>query len=101
MDSNVVACDLSIATRAAVLEVDESTPSDSMVRDLVLDQLAENISSDLQLVDVRGLTSPTSSGPVKSVEQKKRKVSAMNFALAHFKLKTKKTTKYVYMKRRT
>lgn len=98
MDSSVVADDLSVATGVTVLETDESTPFDPMVRYLVLDQLVENISSDLQSEDVRGLTCPTSSGPVKSVEQKKRKASATDFASAHFKLKTKKMTKYVYMK---
>ena len=97
MDSNVVTRDLPVATGVTILEVDESTPSDPIVRDLVLDQLVENISFDLQSKDVRGLTSPTSSGPVKSVEQKKKKASATDFASARFKLKTKKTTKY-YMK---
>lgn len=100
MESKMVVHDLPVATRTTVLEVDESTPSDPMVRDLILDQLVENISSDLQLEEVRGLTSLAGSGPVKSVEQKKRKASAMDFALAHFKLKTWKMTKYVYMKGR-
>ena len=90
MDPKVVAQDLPVATEATVLEVNESTPSDQMVRDLILDQLVENISSDLQSEDVRGLISTTGSEPEKLVEQKKRKASMMDFALARFKLKTKK-----------
>ena len=94
----MVAEDLPVATEATVLETDETTPSDPMVRDLILDQLVENISSDLRSVDVMGLTSPTGSGPVKSVENKKRKASATDFAPTRFKLKTKETTKYIHMK---
>ena len=96
----VVVHDLSVAIKVTVLEIDETTPSDPMVRDLILDQLVENISSDLQSVDVRDITSPSSLGPMKSVEKKKMRVSATDFAPARFKLKTKKTTKYVYMKQK-
>ena len=39
--------DLIVATVATVLETDETAPTDPMVRDLVLDQLVENLSSDL------------------------------------------------------
>ena len=98
MDPNVVTQDLPVATAVTVLEIDESTSSDQMVRDLVLDQLVDTISSDLQLEDGRGLTNPTDSGPVNLVEQKKRKASMTDFASARFKLKTKKMTRYVYMK---
>ena len=82
---------------ATVLETDETTPSNPMFMDLVLDQLVENISSDLRLEDAAGLTSPTGPGPVKPVE-KKRKTSVTDFASAHFKIKTKKTSRYVYKK---
>ena len=97
----MVAQDLPVATKLTILEADESTPSDQMDRDLIVDQLVKNISSDLQLEDVRGLTSLTGSGPGKLVEQKKRKASVTDFASARFKLKTKKMTRYIYMKRRT
>lgn len=97
MDSNAVAQGLLVATVAAVLEIDETTPSDPMFRDLVLDQLAENISFDLRLDNVAGLTSPTGLRPVKSIE-KKRKASVTDFASTRFKIKTKKTTGYVYTK---
>ena len=44
-----------------------------------------------------GTTNPTGSEPVKSVE-KKRKAGTTDFAPAHFKVKIKKKTRYVYMK---
>ena len=97
MGSSAVAQDLPVATEATILETDETTPSDSMVRDLVLDQLVENISSDFRLEDVASLTSPIGSGLVKSNE-KKRKASMTDFASARFKIKTKKMTRYVYTK---
>ena len=97
MDPKVVAQDQPVANAVTVSEVDESTPSDPMASDLILDQLVENISSNLQLEDATGLTSPTGSGPVKLVE-KKRNASTTDFASTRFILKTKKTTRYVYMK---
>ena len=66
-----------------------------MVRDL--DHLVKDITSDQRSEDVKGITNPTGLEPVKSVE-KKRKASATDFAPARFKIKTKKTTRYVYMK---
>lgn len=45
-----------------------------------------------------GANNPNGSEPVKSVDTK-RKLSVTDFASAHFKFNTKKTTKYVYMKK--
>ena len=61
-----------------------------MVKELLSDQVVRGISSDLQSVVVRGLTNPTGSEPVKSVEKKKRKASALDFAQGRFTIKTKK-----------
>ena len=52
------------------------------------------MASDLILEDVRGTTSPTGSEPVKLIE-KKRKLGAIEFASARYKVKTKKSTRYV------
>ena len=46
MDSHAVIQDLPVAVEATILKTNESTPADPMVRDLILDQLIENISSD-------------------------------------------------------
>lgn len=46
-----------------------------------LDHLVEDITSDRRLEDVKGITNPTGSEPVKSME-KKRKASATDFAPA-------------------
>ena len=94
----VVIHDLTVVTETTALEVDETTPSDPMIRDHILNQLVENIASDLLLEDVRGTTSPASSEPAKSVE-KKRKASATDFDPARYKVKTKKATRYVQMKK--
>ena len=91
----VVVHDQTAATKATVLEADQDTISDQLVRDL--DHLVQDITSDRRSEDVKGITNPTGSEPVESVK-KKRKASATDFAPAHFKIKTKKTTKYVYMK---
>ena len=58
VDSSAVALDLPVATVATDLETDETTPFDLMVRDLVIDQLVENISFDLRLEDVVDLINP-------------------------------------------
>ena len=90
----MVVHDLTVVTETTALEVDETTPSNPKIRDAILDQLVENIASDLMLEEVRGTTSPAGSEPVKLVE-KKRKASATEFTPARFKVKTKKLTRYV------
>ena len=85
----MVVHDLIVASKATVMEVDETTTNDPMVRDHILDQLAVNITSDLLSEDARVFTNPTSLEPVKLVE-KKRKVSALDYAPARFKVKIKK-----------
>ena len=94
----VVVHDLTVVDETTALEVDETIPSDPMIRDPILDQLVENIASDLLLEDMRGTTSPAGLELVKSVE-KKRKVSAVDFAPVRYKVKTKKSSRYVQMKK--
>ena len=94
----MVVHDLTVVTETTALEVDETIASNLRIRDNVSDQLVENFASDLMLEDVRGTTSPAGSEPVKSVE-KKRKASATDFAPARYKVKTKKATRYVQMKK--
>ena len=90
----VVVHDLTVAMKASAQEVDVTTFSDQVIGDPILDQWAENMASDLMLEDVRGTTSPTGSEPVKSIE-KKRKLGAIEFASTRYKVKTKKSTRYV------
>ena len=97
VDPREVVHDLTVVTKITALEVDETTPSDPMVRDTILDQLVENIASDLMLEDVRGLTNPAGSESVKLVE-KKWKASATEFNPMCFKVKSKKLTRYVQTK---
>lgn len=94
----VVVHDLTVATEATALEVDVTTSSDQVIRDPVLDQLVENMVSDILSEDVRGTTSPASSEPAKLVEKKKRKASAVDFVPVRYKVKTKKSTRYVQTK---
>ena len=92
----VVVHDLTVVTETTALEVDETIASDLRIRDNVSDQLVETFASDLMLEDMRGTTNPTGSEPVKSVE-KKRKASATEFTSMRYKVRTKKSTRYVKM----
>ena len=94
----VVVHDLTVVTETTALEVDETISYDLRIRDNVCDQLVETFASDLMLEDVRGTTNPTGPEPVKLVE-KKRKASATEFASMRYKVKTKKSTRYVKMKK--
>ena len=97
IDSRLVVHDLTVVTETTDLEVDETTPFDPMVRDTILDQIVEDIASDILSEDVRGLTNPADSETTNLVE-KKRKTSGTEFALPRFKVKTKRITRYVQMK---
>ena len=94
MESHKVVQDLPVAIEATVLETNESTPSDPTIRNVILDQLVENSTSDVLFEDVKSTTNPTGLEPVKLVE-KKRKVGATDFRPARFKVKTKISTRYV------
>ena len=96
-DSRVVVHDLVVATEATDLEVDETTPSDPMIENAILDQFIEDIATDILSEDVRGLTNPAGSETANLVE-KKRKAGGTEFALPRFNVKTKKLTRYVQMK---
>lgn len=98
IDSSLVVHDHTIVTETIDLEVDETTPSNLMVRDSIFDQLVEDIVSDILSEDMRGLTNPTDSKLAKLVE-KKRKTSGIEFTLLRFKVKSKKLTRCVQMKR--
>ena len=91
-----VVYDLTVVNETTDLEVDEAISSDLRIRDNVSDQLVETFACDLMLEDVRGTTNPTGPEPVKLVE-KKRKASATDFAPMRYKVKTKKSTRYVKM----
>lgn len=93
----MVVHDLTVVTEATDLEVDETTPSDPMVRDAILDELIEDIASDILLEDVRGLNNPAGSELAKLVE-KKKKASDTEFTLPYFKVKSKKLTRYIQIK---
>ena len=97
IDSSLVVHDLTVVTETTDLEVDETTPFDLMVRDTILDQIVEDIASDILSEDVRGLTNPAGSEPTNLVE-KKRKAGGTEFAPLRFKVKTKRTTGYVQTK---
>ena len=71
VDRRVVVHDLTVISETTTLEVDETTPSNPIVRDAILDQLVKNIASDLALEDVSGPTSPAGLEPVKLIEKKK------------------------------
>nr|ADB85292.1 putative retrotransposon protein [Phyllostachys edulis] len=77
IDPSMVVHDLTVVTETTDLEVDETTPSDPVVRNATLDQLVEDIASDLMLEDMRGITNPTGPELVKLVE-KKRKASVVS-----------------------
>ena len=94
----VVVHDPPVVTETTALEVDEAISSDLRIRDNVSDQLVETFASDLMLEDVRGTTNPTGPEPVKLVE-KKRKASATEYTSMRYKVKTKKSTRYVKMKK--
>nr|ADB85322.1 putative retrotransposon protein [Phyllostachys edulis] len=63
--SRAVVSNQAVAPGATVPEVNESTVFDQMVRELLSDPVAREISSDLRSKDVEGLTSPTGSEPMK------------------------------------
>lgn len=97
VDSSLVVHDLTVVTETTDLEVDETTPSDLMVRNAILNQFVEDIASDILSEDVRGLINPADSEPANLVE-KKRKAGGTEFTLPRFKVKSKKLTRYVQMK---
>ena len=68
-----------------------------MAKNAILDQLVEDIATDILLEDARGLTNPAGSEPANLVE-KKRKASGTEFALPRFYVKTKKLTRYAKIK---
>ena len=93
----MVVHDLAIATEITDLEVDETTPSDPMIENTILDQFVEGIAAEIMSEDVGGLTNPAGLEPVNLVE-KKRKADGTEFALPRFNVKTKKLTRYVRTK---
>lgn len=97
VDSRVVVHDLTVVTETTDLEIDETTPSDQIVRNAVLDELVEDIASDILLEDVRVPTNPAGPEPAK-LEEKKRKASGTDFSLARFRVKSRRLTRYVQMK---
>ena len=96
VDSRLVVHDLTVVNETTDLEVDETTPSDPMVRNAVLDELIEDIASDILLEDVRDSTNPAGSEPT-NLEEKKRKASGTDFT-PRFRVKSRKLTRYVRMK---
>ena len=97
IDPRPVVHDLTVVTETTDLEVDKTTPSDLMVKNVILDELIKDIASDILLEDVRGLTNLAISEPANLVE-KKRKAGGTEFTLPRFKVKSKKLTRYVQMK---
>lgn len=97
VDSRVAVHDLTVVTETTDLEVDETTPSDQIVRNADLDELVEDIASDILLEDVRISTKPVGPEPAE-LEERKRKASGTDFSLARFKVKSRRLTRYVQMK---
>ena len=89
--------DLTVVTETTDLEVDETTPSVQIVRNADLDELVEDIASDILLEDVRVPTNPAGPEPTE-LEEKKRKVGGTDFSLPRFRVKSRKLTRYVRMK---
>ena len=96
-ESRVVVHDPMVVTETTDLEVDETTPSDPMIDDAILDQFVEGIATEILSEDTRGLTNPAGLETANLVE-KKRKAGGTEFALPRFNVKTKKLTRYVQMK---
>ena len=96
-NSRVVVHDLTVVTETTGLEVDETVPSDRIVRNADLDELVENIASDILLEDVRVSTNPAGPEPAE-LKGKKRKADGTDFSLPRFNVKSRKLTRYIQMK---
>ena len=96
-NSSVVVHDLSVVTETTNLEVDETVLSDQIVRNADLNELVENIASDILLEDTRVSTNPAGPEPAE-LEEKKRKADSTDFSLPRFRVKSRKLTRYVQMK---
>ena len=96
-NSRPVAYDLTVVTETTDVEVDETTPSDPMIENAILDQFVEEIATEILSEDAMGLTNPAGSETANLVE-KKRKAGGTEFALPRFNVKTKKLARYVQKK---